>query len=87
MKACIEVFANEVQDVKTAEKFISKLLNKSNTVPALLTCKKYKLAYLTAVQNNNVKEIQAVMEESRKGDAKSVVEMCEKYISLYTAPQ
>jgi hypothetical protein len=52
----ISVFVRELGDVKTAEKFVTRLAREESRVDAYIECGKLKSAYITAVKENLVRK-------------------------------
>lgn len=82
--AAINVFANEQQDYKTAEKFAVKLCDDNSRITALVWCKRLKRAYLEAVKMNNVEKVELIRDEAAKMDAKTEYEMCIKWLNQFS---
>ncbi len=81
VKVCIGIFS-ELQEYKTAEKFVPKLTNTNNKIIALVTCQKLKAAYLLAVKEKNTKMIDYIRDEASRQDQRGVVDLCQKYLDL-----
>jgi len=79
--ACITSLANDVNEPKTAEKWITKLTNNSNKVIAHIACGKLKAAYLLAVKCNLRSSIELIREEAKKTESLSIVDLCDRYLS------
>jgi zinc finger FYVE domain-containing protein 26 len=80
VQCCINIFVKELNDPKSAEKFVPKLLNDSNRLTAYLACGKLKTAYLQAVQTEDINAIKLIMTEAEKTSTPSIVELCKKFL-------
>jgi hypothetical protein len=79
LKICIDIFANEVQEAKAAEKLISKIIDPASKVTAYIMCRKLRAAYLFAVRLNDVSQIERIKEESKTMDS-AVYELCQLFL-------
>ena len=80
----IEIYAKELQDVKTAEKYIHMMKDMTNKVVAYLTCGKLKAAYLSAVRIRNRTMVEIVRDEAKRTESKMVYDLCQKYLDQGT---
>ncbi len=91
IKACIEVLANELGEVKTADKLITKLSDENSKIPALVSCGKLKKAYLQAAKlpdkSISVSYVRLIRDQALKMDAKVEYDLCEKYLQLHQQHQ
>lgn len=79
--AAIRVFAEQHRDVKTAENLIGKVISTKSKVYAYVLCGKLKAAYLLAVKANDVGLVELILDEARKQDDRTVLDLCEKYLA------
>lgn len=88
---CIDILANELDDSKTAEKFIAKLSGNANRVQAYIRLGKLKAAYLALIKMGNndetTKFIEVIKSEALKVNDKATLDLCEKYISRNLSTQ
>jgi len=64
--ACINSLVNDINEPKTAEKWISKLTSNSNKIKAHMVCGKLRAAYLLAVKCNLRSSIELIRDEAKK---------------------
>lgn len=90
--AAVRTLTEELQDLKTAEKFAPKLQSVGNRVEALILCGKLKAAYLEAVKSNStgnssnqytIDLIQMIKAAAQKMDSKTDLDLCNKYLANY----
>jgi len=79
---CIQIFAKEHSDVKTAEKFIARLSSEESKVDGYIICGKLKSAYIEAVKVNLVEKIRLIREEAITTDQTGVAQLCDKFLYL-----
>jgi zinc finger FYVE domain-containing protein 26 len=78
--AAINVFAIDLQDPKTAEKFISKIVSVPNQIQAHISCGKLRGAYLLAVKNQLKSYVELIQKEAKRIEDKTTEELCDRYL-------
>jgi len=78
--AAINSLADEVHDLKTAEKLISKLTDDCNKAISYIRCHKLKAAYLLAVKGNQRQLIEQIRDEAQRIGSMTEYELCQKYL-------
>lgn len=79
---CIQIFSQEHSDIKTAEKFISKLSTEASKVDGYMLCGKLKSAYIEAVKVNLVEKIKVIRAEALRTDQTNLAQLCDKFLYL-----
>lgn len=85
--ACIRVYARELDDLKTAEKFAAKLSREESRVDAFIICGKLKSAYISAVKDNLIEKIKVIRDEAIRRNDTTVVQLCDKFLYLQAGPK
>jgi len=84
----IDVYANELNDKKTAEGFLGHLKLLVSKTHGFIACKKLRSAYIEAVKeevplSESIFLVEKIYDEAKKSDTTKVAELCEKYLSTH----
>jgi len=80
VKTCIYIFAQDLQEPKIAEKFVSKLVADDSIIDCYIICGKLKLAYLAAVKIGAREKVLKIRDEAKRLNSPSDLQMCENYL-------
>ncbi len=81
IKNVIWILVQEMNDMKTAEKFADKLMIVENQIAGYITCQKLRTAYRIAVKYEDVEQIKIILFESKRAGEKSVAALCEQFLT------
>ncbi len=83
--ACIEVYAVELLDVVSAEKFFQKIQTDELKVRGHILLGQLKEAYLAAAKIESTESVNLVLEEAKMVENSRVVGLCEQYLKEKSA--
>eukprot|EP01094_Clydonella_sp_ATCC50884_P016875 TRINITY_DN2852_c0_g1_i2.p1 TRINITY_DN2852_c0_g1~~TRINITY_DN2852_c0_g1_i2.p1 ORF type:complete len:208 (+),score=85.12 TRINITY_DN2852_c0_g1_i2:62-685(+) len=78
--ACVDIFVEQHQDMRTAEQFVEKLQNQHSHVVGLVKVGKLKQAYLSAVKQNRPDQMQLIRDAAERSGATTIAQLCSKYL-------
>ena len=87
LMACVRVYARELNDIKTAEKYVARMSREESRVDGFIVCGKLKSAYISAVKDNLIVKIKAVREEALRRNDNTVLQLCDKFLYLQAGPK
>jgi len=79
--ASIAIFARENADIKSAEKFLPKIVMEENQINGNILCTKLKAAYLTAIKFNMVTKVKEIRDEAAKTDQKALLQIIDQWLA------
>jgi zinc finger FYVE domain-containing protein 26 len=82
--SCVEIYFNELQDEKTSEKLVERIVENKNKIRALITTGKLKAAYLQAVKLRAPELIREIQSRAKRIDARGIYDLCAKYLNSLT---
>lgn len=85
--ACVRVYAKELDDMKTADKYVARMAREEGRVDAFIACGKLKSAYISAVKENLMEKIKLIREEAVRRNDNTVLQLCEKFLYLQAGPK
>ncbi|XP_013400771.1 zinc finger FYVE domain-containing protein 26-like [Lingula anatina] len=85
--ACIRVMADDATEAKEAESLIKLIKSQANKINAYILCGKLKSAYLIAVKEERVEDVQRISGAALRAGQPAVKNICDKWLQQRLKPK